>query len=76
VCRDVAVHDPGTLRRQGRELVEVGREEAHAVDLRDDVLRDRPRDTEPIERGCSLIFKKYILSHRCMRRGCRNHWGR
>lgn len=51
--RDVHVLDPLVELGHGSHLVEVRREQARRLDGLDDVLRDRPRQPEPVERRCS-----------------------
>lgn len=51
--RHVQIVDGGLLRRQRRQLVEVGGEQAEAADLGGDVLADGPGQAEAIVRGCA-----------------------
>lgn len=50
-CRHVQIVDGGLLRRQRRQLVEVGGEQAEAADLGGDVLANGPGQAEAVVRG-------------------------
>lgn len=58
LCRDVQVLDALVLVRHGGHLVKVCGKEAGCLDRLDDVLRDGPRQSESVERGCSYSRKE------------------